>query len=230
MMQEKIKELMVITFSTFYFSSISFFNILTLCVLTIVRNRSKELAELLGDLDRVRQERRKAKANRNKYTGVGNDGSGGGPSFTSASGSRYGGFGSDSMEGGGGGGGGGGSSGGGRSSGFNDHNQQTAEYEEYDAGDWEDSDRRGNGNGSSSHSGGNNSNGARAAESRAAAHNSRGTSSSSRTTTKSTPAPPAPLPPKQKEVNLFDFDDEEQQPAVPAKIVVPEIQTANLDG
>ncbi|KAG8899932.1 Epsin-3, clathrin recruitment and traffic between the Golgi and endosome, partial [Tulasnella sp. 417] len=39
-----------------------------------VRNRSKELAELLQDLDRVRQERRKAKTNRNKYTGTGNDG------------------------------------------------------------------------------------------------------------------------------------------------------------
>lgn len=63
-----------------------------------VRNRSRELAELLSDLDKVRQERRKAKANRSKYTGVGNDGSGGGgPSFTSASGSRYGGFGSDSL-------------------------------------------------------------------------------------------------------------------------------------
>lgn len=66
-----------------------------------VRNRSRELAELLSDLDKVRQERRKAKANRNKYTGVGNDGSGGGggPSFQSASGSRYGGFGSDSFSG-----------------------------------------------------------------------------------------------------------------------------------
>lgn len=67
-----------------------------------VRNRSKELAELLSDLDRVRQERKKAKSNKNKYGGVGNDGmssggGGGGMSFTTASGSRYGGFGSDSM-------------------------------------------------------------------------------------------------------------------------------------
>lgn len=60
-----------------------------------VRNRSRELAELLADLDKVRVERRKAKANRNKYTGVGND-AGGGPSFQSE-GSRYGGFGSDSF-------------------------------------------------------------------------------------------------------------------------------------
>lgn len=67
-----------------------------------VRNRSKELSELLQDLDRVRQERKKAKQNKNKYSGVGKTGYSGsfsgsaGPSFTSASGSRYGGFGSDS--------------------------------------------------------------------------------------------------------------------------------------
>lgn len=60
-----------------------------------VRNRSKELAELLSDLDRVRQERKRAKANRNKYTGVGNDG---GPSFVSSTGSKYGGFGSESFQ------------------------------------------------------------------------------------------------------------------------------------
>lgn len=69
-----------------------------------VRNRSKELAELLSDLDRVRQERKKAKINKNKYGGVGNDGmssgGGGGMSFTTSSGSRYGGFGCDSMGGG----------------------------------------------------------------------------------------------------------------------------------
>lgn len=69
-----------------------------------VRNRSKELADLLSDLDRVRQERKKAKTNKNKYGGVGNDGmafggGGGGMSFNSASGSRYGGFGSDSFNG-----------------------------------------------------------------------------------------------------------------------------------
>ena len=39
-----------------------------------VRNRAKEIAELLSNLDLVRQERRKAKVNRNKYTGTGNDG------------------------------------------------------------------------------------------------------------------------------------------------------------
>ncbi|CAO1619893.1 unnamed protein product [Parajaminaea phylloscopi] len=62
-----------------------------------VRNRAKELAEMLSDVDRIRQERRKARANRTKYQGAGNSdfvpGSGGG---------RYGGFGSDSFYAGGG--------------------------------------------------------------------------------------------------------------------------------
>ena len=38
-----------------------------------VRNRAKELVELLGDVDKIRTERRKAKTNKSKYTGVGND-------------------------------------------------------------------------------------------------------------------------------------------------------------
>lgn len=58
-----------------------------------VRNRSKELVELLADVDKIRRERKEAKANRSKYVGTGNDGfSGGG---------RYGGFGNDSLSGGG---------------------------------------------------------------------------------------------------------------------------------
>jgi epsin len=57
---------------------------------TSVRNRSRELVELLSDLDRIRQERRKAKINRNKYTGTGNDGM----SFSSGD-ARYGGFGNE---------------------------------------------------------------------------------------------------------------------------------------
>lgn len=57
-----------------------------------VRNRAKELAELLSDVDRIRAERKKARATRNKYSGVeGGAGFGGGMS----SGSRYGGFGGD---------------------------------------------------------------------------------------------------------------------------------------
>ena len=58
----------------------------------VVRNRSKELVELLSDVDKIRAERRKAKANRNKYTGTGNDAF----SFSSGGG-RYGGFGNDSL-------------------------------------------------------------------------------------------------------------------------------------
>jgi epsin len=54
-----------------------------------VRNRSRELVELLSDVEKIRSERRKAKANKHKYTGTGNDG---GLSF-STGGSRYGGFG-----------------------------------------------------------------------------------------------------------------------------------------
>lgn len=62
-----------------------------------MRNRSKELVELLGDVDKIRAERRKAKANKSKYIGTGNDAL----SFSSG-GSRYGGFGSDSLGYGGG--------------------------------------------------------------------------------------------------------------------------------
>ena len=49
--------------------------------------------ELLSDVEKIRVERRKAKLNKHKYTGTGNDGFG--LSFSSG-GSRYGGFGSDS--------------------------------------------------------------------------------------------------------------------------------------
>lgn len=59
-----------------------------------VRNRSKELAELLGDVDRIRQERKKARQTRNKYSGV-EGGAGLGMSSGGSSG-QYGGFGSES--------------------------------------------------------------------------------------------------------------------------------------
>ncbi|KAK7444351.1 Epsin-3, clathrin recruitment and traffic between the Golgi and endosome [Stygiomarasmius scandens] len=55
-----------------------------------VRNCAKEIVKLLSDVDTIRAERRKAKANKSKHTGIGSDGM----SFSS-SGSRYGGFGSD---------------------------------------------------------------------------------------------------------------------------------------
>ncbi|KAI2604635.1 ENTH-domain-containing protein [Hypoxylon sp. NC1633] len=56
-----------------------------------VRNRAKELAELLGDVDRIRAERKKARTNKAKYTGVEGGTMGG---FSSSS--RYGGFGNES--------------------------------------------------------------------------------------------------------------------------------------
>ncbi|KDE06837.1 hypothetical protein MVLG_02873 [Microbotryum lychnidis-dioicae p1A1 Lamole] len=179
-----------------------------------VRNRSKELAELLGDLDRVRQERRKAKANRNKYTGVSSDGfgggggGGGGPSFTSATGSRYGGFGSDSMGSGSGGGREGGDHGG-----FSDSRAPAGDFEEYDAGDWEDKPSRSN-----------------SAPTRASGS---GSGSHSRASASVKPTPPAPKPaPPKAEVNLFDFDDEDDQPTPPPKassFAAPASAAASLD-
>lgn len=93
----------------------------------------------------------------------------------------------------------------GRSSGFHDSGSKTAEYEEYDAGDWEDSDRRGG-------------SGARASSS------SSSPAPRASTTSKPTPAPPKPAPP-QPEVNLFDFDDDEQPP-VPSKGFSPPMASA----
>ncbi|WPH01586.1 ENTH-domain-containing protein [Acrodontium crateriforme] len=59
-----------------------------------VRNRSKELSELLSDVDRIRAERKKARQTKNKYSGVeGGSGIGIGGGGSS---SRYGGFGSES--------------------------------------------------------------------------------------------------------------------------------------
>lgn len=62
----------------------------------IVRNRAKELADLLGDIERIRQERRKAKQNRNKYSGISGGGGGSMSGGGGGGGGRYGGFGSDS--------------------------------------------------------------------------------------------------------------------------------------
>ncbi|KAJ3061280.1 Epsin-3, clathrin recruitment and traffic between the Golgi and endosome [Podochytrium sp. JEL0797] len=61
-----------------------------------VRNRASEIQTLLSDNTKIKEERKKARENRSKYTGVSSSGFGG-------SGSKYGGF-----SGGGGGGGGGG--------------------------------------------------------------------------------------------------------------------------
>ncbi|KAG6841019.1 hypothetical protein C0991_002567 [Blastosporella zonata] len=114
-----------------------------------VRNRSREIVELLSDVEKIRSQRRIAKVNKNKYVGVGNDGfSGGGGMSFSSGGSRYGGFGSDDIGGGGGGGNGGnggrygndyggyGAGGSGQSS-FRDDTRRSG-FEEYNAGDDED--------------------------------------------------------------------------------------------
>lgn len=64
-----------------------------------VRNRSKELVDLLSDVERIRSERKKARATRNKYSGH-EGGSGGIGMGGASSGSRYGGFGSETAVGG----------------------------------------------------------------------------------------------------------------------------------
>ena len=71
-----------------------------------VRNRAKELTDLLSDVERIRAERKKSRATRQKYTGV-EGGAGLGGSSSMSSSSRYGGFSSEDMRAGGGGGGGG---------------------------------------------------------------------------------------------------------------------------
>ncbi|KAI0272899.1 hypothetical protein BGY98DRAFT_1000735 [Russula aff. rugulosa BPL654] len=158
-----------------------------------VRNRSKELVELLADVDKIRQERKKAKANRSKYVGTGNDGfSGGG---------RYGGFGNESYSGGNYSGDYGtnasgydqdhsGGSGGGSGSGFRDTPARRSEFEEYDAGEYETSPRR-----------------------MTTPNTSTTTSQTRSSTTQSKAAGKAPEPTPAPVVNLLDFDDSEPAPA-----------------
>lgn len=107
-----------------------------------VRNRAKELTELLSDVDRIRSERKKARSNKTKYTGVEGGASLGG-GFSSSS--RYGGFGGESAGGASGqyGGYSGGVYGdgggfGGNTNDFQDHRKggdQFEEYDEFDEGD-----------------------------------------------------------------------------------------------
>ncbi|KAL2291731.1 hypothetical protein FJTKL_11934 [Diaporthe vaccinii] len=157
-----------------------------------VRNRAKELTDLLGDVERIRAERKKARANKAKYTGVeGGAGLGGG--FSSGGSSRYGGFGSES----GGYGGGpstnfGGYSGGvygdgggfgGESSDFRDSSRRAGggdQFEEYDEFEGHENPEP-----------------------------SRRKTTERAGTKKTTPAPAPAEPPKKKEpeVDLFSFDD-----------------------
>lgn len=106
-----------------------------------IRNRSQELAKLLGDVDAIRSERKKAKANRNKFGGfeggMGAGGFTGGHSggFSGDSGGfGSGGFGSEQTGYGGFSGGVYGDGGGfnGDTSGFRDAGQRTNRFEEYD--------------------------------------------------------------------------------------------------
>ncbi|GIJ82765.1 epsin-3, clathrin recruitment and traffic between the Golgi and endosome [Aspergillus pseudoviridinutans] len=117
-----------------------------------VRNRSSELVKLLGDVDLIRTERKKARANRNKFGGfeggIGSGGMGGmGGGFPGSTG-RYGGFGSDSLSFGGYSGGvyGDGGGFGGASGDFQDagrRGNRFEEYDEYDEGDASPAQRRG---------------------------------------------------------------------------------------
>ncbi|KIH94836.1 hypothetical protein SPBR_03664 [Sporothrix brasiliensis 5110] len=172
-----------------------------------VRNRAKELAELLGDVDRIRAERKKARANKGKYTGVG----------SSMGNGRFGGFGSDSggfgssSSGGGGSGGYGGYSGGvyGDGGGFGgqgDYNEsggstamggsRSERFEEYDEFDEGETRAR-------------TSSAARAGVKRTTGGSSSATTSSSRRTASAAAAAEPAAPPKAKapEVDLFSFDD-----------------------
>ncbi|KAK5122964.1 hypothetical protein LTR85_003530 [Meristemomyces frigidus] len=153
-----------------------------------VRNRSKELTDLLSDVDKIRSERKKARATRNKYQGV-EGGAGLGVGGSAGGSGRYGGFGGETagyganfggssraVYGDGGGFGGenhddeyeeGGRTGGG---------ERFEEYNEYDDG------------------------GAQATPGRRRAD--------APTSTRRTPKKAEPPKPKEPEVDLFDFGDE----------------------
>ncbi|KAI1374337.1 hypothetical protein F4677DRAFT_176737 [Hypoxylon crocopeplum] len=151
-----------------------------------VRNRAKELAELLGDVERIRSERKKARSNKTKYTGVEGGTMGG---FSSSS--RYGGFGSESGGYGGSAAGYGGYSGGvyGDGGGFGGQTDdwrdasggRADKFEEYDEFD----------------------EGATPSSSSRAKRPERGERMGVKKTT------PADPPKKEPEVDLFSFDDSE---------------------
>lgn len=182
-----------------------------------VRNRAKELADLLSDVERIRAERKKARATRNKYTGV--EGGGGLGAGLSTS-SRYGGFGSEEASGGSsreyggysGGVYGDGGGFGGQTSDFQDTGSRGTsaaggrdrfeEYDEYDEG-------------------------AVAAPGRRQAEAS--SSSASRRKTTEKPAAKKPEPPKKKEpeVDLFSFDD--PIPTTSAPVAAPSASNAADD-
>jgi epsin len=172
-----------------------------------VRNRAKELAELLSDVERIRAERKKARATRNKYSGVeGGAGFGGGMSS-----GRFGGFGGDDGPSGTYGGFSGGVYGdgggfGGQSSDFQDRGESGGEsaggrrdrfdeYDEYDEGAVASPETR------------------------------QATSSSSRRKAGSASKKEEPAKKKEPEVDLFSFDDPSPvstRPAAPLASTAPE--------
>ncbi|CAK3763162.1 hypothetical protein MYCFIDRAFT_59029 [Lecanosticta acicola] len=159
-----------------------------------VRNRSKELSELLSDVDRIRAERKKARATKNKYGGVeGGTGLSFGPSGGS---SRYGGFGSET---GGYPGGGPATFGGSTRSVYGDGGGFGGEeHDEYDEGS-----RRGNADRFDEYDEFDDG-GAQAAPGRRKAD----------TAARAKVKKPEPAKPKEPEVDLFDFGDDE--PAAPS--------------
>ncbi|KAI9659004.1 MAG: Epsin-3, clathrin recruitment and traffic between the Golgi and endosome [Bathelium mastoideum] len=155
-----------------------------------VRNRSKELAELLSDVDRIRAERKKSRATRNKYGGVeGGMGIGGNMS----GGSRYGGFGSEEGAYGGYSGGvyGDGGGFGGNTGGFSDSQSRRDRFEEYDEYD----------------------EGAVAAPGKRQSDRDPPRTGVKRETPSSKKAEPPK--PKEPEVDLFSFDESEQSSSIP---------------
>ncbi|KAL8887996.1 MAG: hypothetical protein Q9215_004514 [Flavoplaca cf. flavocitrina] len=165
-----------------------------------VRNRSKELTELLSDVDRIRGERKKARANRNKFGGV----EGGTMSGGMSSGSRYGGFGSESAGYGGYSGGvyGDGGGFGGNTSDFQDSTSRRDKFEEYDEGD-----------------DGNTSSTARRKPEAASS------SSSARREAQKT----APPKKKEPEIDILSFDVDDIPPKTPPKDFASNGKKANTD-
>lgn len=171
----------------------------------------------MSDVEKIRGERRKAKTNKTKYTGVGNEGWG--PAST---GSRYGGFGSDSFNSGGDGSYGGGgydvdednsySGGGSRSGGDGGYSGSSysgggraGRFQEYDAGD-DETPRR------SSLS---------SSDVRSSTPQQKGKSALSRSATAPTKAPEKP---PAQEVDLLGFADDDafgSGPAFPPPISAP---------
>jgi epsin len=159
-----------------------------------VRNRSKELTDLLSDVDKIRAERKKARATRNKYQGV--EGGAGLGMGGSSSSSRYGGFGSET-------GGYGGTFGGSTRGVYGDGGGFGGEsHDDYDEGGrrggqerFEEYDEFDDGGATATPSG-----------RRPNASTSAG---------RSAPKKAEPPKPKEPEVDLFDFGDEPSQPVAP---------------